>query len=114
MLLMPQILILKNKFNKIDLVKDYFYIPPKYEKAIRISAKETKYIDDLLKMIEKELYQENVNVTFNIPYTRGDLVNLLNTKAEVLNIKYEDDIEITANVDKVILNQLKIYIKQIK
>ncbi len=98
-------------FNKIDLVEGYFYIPPQYEKATRMSATEKKYIEDLLQMIEKELFQDQVQATFKIPYTRGDIVHLLNTQAQVLQTTYKEWIEITAQVNTSLMQKFKEFIQ---
>ena len=44
-------------FNKIDKLDEYFYIPPTYENAIRISSKNNINIDNLLLEIQKTLFK---------------------------------------------------------
>src|SRR5690606_19597477 len=61
-------------FNKIDKVEGYFYIPPMYEDAIRISAKAAINLDDLIKEIEKQIFNNEEFIKCRIPYTNSDLV----------------------------------------
>lgn len=96
-------------FNKIDKVKDYFYIPPTFDKAIRISAKTFEGIDDLTSLIQKELYKDCLNKTFVIPYTKGSIMNDLKENAEVINVEYNDFIIVNANVNEILYNRYKQY-----
>lgn len=96
-------------FNKIDKVNDYFYIPPTFDKAIRISAKTSEGIDDLTTLIQKELYKDCLNKTFVIPYTKGSIMNDLKENAEVINVEYNDFIIVNANVNEILYNRYKQY-----
>lgn len=99
-------------FNKIDKVSDYFYIPPTFDKAIRISAKTAEGIDELITLIQKELYKGLLNKTFIIPYTKGNIINDLKENAEVLSIDYNDFIIVNANVNEILYNKYKQYEKK--
>lgn len=98
-------------FNKIDKVSDYLYIPPLYDKAIRISAKQDEGVNDLILMIQKELYKGLLNKTFIIPYSKGNIINDLKENAEVINIEYDDFITVNANVNEILYNKYKQYEK---
>lgn len=77
-------------FNKIDKVEDYLYIPNEYPNSIRISAKEKTNFDHLINRIEKELYKEEF-VQIMLPFKRGDLVNLLKERCNVIKLEYLDN-----------------------
>ena len=62
-------------FNKIDLHEGYFYIPPAYLNAIRISATNNINFDDFLSLIEEEIFSSYHLVTLQIPYAKIDLIN---------------------------------------
>ncbi len=96
-------------FNKIDKVKDYFFIPAKFENAIRISAKENINIDGLVAKIEENLFASYKTCTFKIPYNKGNLINLLNENSKILNIKYDQEVIVEAFVSEYLYNYLSEY-----
>ncbi len=98
-------------FNKIDKVDDYFYIPPQYENAIRISAKTGYGMDDLISLICEHLFKNIINKTFIIPYTKGNIINELKEYSEVISIEYNDFIEVNANINEIVYNKFKKYEK---
>ena len=78
-------------FNKIDKVVGYFYIPQEYEKVIKISAKNSQGIDELLKAIEEVIFSDYVYLELVIPYEKQpiiytELVNGIDT-----SVYYEQD-----------------------
>lgn len=98
-------------FNKIDLIPSYFYIPPQYDKAIRISAKTNDNIDGLIKMIEDELYKNEKLVQINLPYEKVDLFNILKNEAHVISNEFLDtNINVKAKVSPKLYNILSDYI----
>lgn len=100
-------------FNKIDLLDEYFYIPPQYLNALRISAINNKNIDILLSMIEEELFKDETEVVLELPYSKMDLVNLLQSTSNVSSVDYMDDfITITAKISNKVKKICKDYIKK--
>lgn len=99
-------------FNKIDKLNDYFYIPPKYENAIRISSKQNINIDSLINEIQKSIFKYFKTTTFIIPYSKGEIVNVLKENSNVLEISYDDFIYITASVNEHLYNLYKKYEKK--
>lgn len=98
-------------FNKIDLLEEYFYIPPQYLKALRISATDNQNLDILLTMMEKELYKDEAVINIKFSYEKMSIVNLLKENAHILNIEYkEDHVYIEAKVSLKIKNELNEYI----
>lgn len=98
-------------FNKIDKLDNYFYIPPQYENSIRISSKKNTNIDKLLEVIQNELFKGFKTTTFIIPYTKGEIINHLKEKADVLSIEYNEFITIKATVDEHLYNLYQRYEK---
>lgn len=98
-------------FNKIDKVDSYFYIPPQYEKAIRISAKKDQYIDDLIKMIEKEVFQDEKLVHLLIPYDNISLFDMLKKEAYVIEANFIDNaVDVKAKLNPKFLSMLNEYL----
>lgn len=96
-------------FNKVDKLNDYFYIPPEYDKAIRISSKKNINIDGLIKEIQSNLYKYYKTTSFLIPYSRGDIINNLKEYGDVLEINYENFINVKAKVTQYQYNLYKQY-----
>ena len=99
-------------FNKIDKVEGYFYIPPQYENALRISSKQNININQLLDVIQKNLFKAFKTTTFIIPYSKGDILSNLKENADVLDIIYEDYIYVKASVNEHLYNLYKKYEKK--
>ncbi len=99
-------------FNKIDKCEDYFYIPPQYEKCVRISSKMDLNIDKLLLEIQSILFKSFKTTTFFIPYSCGDIINILKENCDVNEIIYEDFIYVTASVNEKYYNLYKKYEKK--
>lgn len=98
-------------FNKMDLLEEYFYIEPRFNKAIKISATNRDNIDNLLTMIQAEITKNHQINTFHIPYKKGADIDFFKTNTQVLSIVYEDElVVISANVSQRIKNQFKHYL----
>lgn len=91
-------------FNKIDKVDGYFYIPPQYENAIRISSRCDININNLLLEIQKTLFKPFKTTTFIIPYSKGEIINNLKENANVLEIDYQEFIYVKASVNEYLYN----------
>lgn len=99
-------------FNKIDLVEDYFYIPPQYSNAIRISATKDINLDKLLALIEEEIFNSYTEVKLEIPYSQSQLINLVKENAIIKKFNETDEYyDIEAKVSDYLYDQLKDYIK---
>ncbi len=95
-------------FNKIDLTSDI--LPHSYKPAVKVSLKDGTNIKHLIDEIHKTLFKDDTTVIYRIPQDRGDIINDLNTYAEILTTHYENDsVIIKAKVDMVIKGQLKHY-----
>lgn len=98
-------------FNKMDLLEDYFYIEPKFTKAIKISATANDNIDQLIEMMKKELFRDYQVNTFKIPYENGRDIDYFKEHTQILSFDKEDEnIVIQANVSLKVKNQYKHYL----
>jgi GTP-binding protein HflX len=77
-------------FNKTDL-NESFFIPPLYEKTIKISAKNSLNLEGLLIMIEEELFKDYRNLYLKLPFSKADLYNRVKENAIVEAETIEED-----------------------
>ncbi|CAI2686649.1 GTPase HflX [Apilactobacillus kunkeei] len=73
-------------FNKADILDE-----PRPQRAgdnLIMAALEEDSIDELVHIIRENSYKNYVTEEFLIPFDKGDIVNYLNTKANVLSTKY--------------------------
>lgn len=73
-------------FNKADILDE-----PRPQRAgdnLIMTALEEDSIDELVQIIRENSYKDYVTEEFLIPFDKGDIVNYLNTKANVLSTKY--------------------------
>jgi len=96
-------------FNKMDIHNAI--LPHSYKPAIKVSLKENINIDILMDEIINILFRSDTVAVYAIPQTRGDLINLLNETAEILDTSYEKNniVRIKARVGTIIKNQLRQY-----
>lgn len=78
-------------YNKTDLLTNLIFIPEKYQPLLLISNKTKQGIKELIEYIEQELFKTDLHVTLMIPYTKGDIYNILKEKANVLDTSYENE-----------------------
>ena len=78
-------------FNKIDLLEDSFFIPPAYEPAISISAKESYNLDKLLSMIEDFLFKTYHQVKLELPFSETLLLNQIKENGIIDNLQVNED-----------------------
>jgi len=96
-------------FNKADTVQEDDI--PRGENIIGISATEGTGIEDLLRLIEKNLNRGLHQVRFLLPYSMGGMLDTLHSQAKVLTTEYTaDGILVESICDEVIFGRLKDYI----
>ena len=98
--------------NKADLINDRSYtLPHRLDDTIWISAKSGIGIAELKSMITEKVYNGNEKLELLIPYSRGDLNDLLHRRAGIVEEEYkEDGIRIVADCPKDLQGILKEYI----
>ena len=79
--------------NKADVAKPEVIMSllRQESNAFAFSAKTGFGIENLLRAIENSLPHPNIEIDTVIPYTRGDLVNAIHEKGEVLEEEYRPD-----------------------
>lgn len=96
-------------YNKIDLCPD----PERFvgnDRTVYISAAKRQNIHGLLHAMETALSEKMRQVTLEIPYSEGSLLNLLRKRGRVRKEEFlEDKIRIEATVDEKILKALSPY-----
>lgn len=96
-------------YNKIDLCPD----PERFvgnDHTVYISAAKSQNIHGLLHAMETALSEKMRQVTLEIPYSEGSLLNLLRERGRVRKEEFlEDKIRIEATVDEKILKVLSSY-----
>lgn len=96
-------------YNKIDLCPD----PERFvgnDHTVYISAAKKQNINGLLHAMETALSEKMRQVTLEIPYSEGSLLNLLRERGRVRKEEFlEDKIRIEATVDEKILKVLSPY-----
>ncbi|NLD27132.1 MAG: GTPase HflX [Acholeplasmataceae bacterium] len=77
-------------FNKSDLVQDFF-IPPLYHPAIMISAKKDINLEELIRMVENELFKAHHNVVLMLPFSKSALLHQIKENGIVDKMEVKDD-----------------------
>ena len=96
-------------YNKADTVEDDDI--PRGENRIGISATCGTGMEELLKLIEKNLDRGLHHVTLLLPYTMGGMVETLHTQAKVLNTEYTaEGIQVETVCDEVLYGKLREYL----
>ena len=85
-------------YNKADLLPEKILLPKIKQDEIWISAQNNEGLEELTDLIVKAVYKDNQTLTLLLPYTRGDLLNVLHSKAHILSEEYTaDGILVTAD-----------------
>ena len=94
--------------NKADKIDSEAKIPRVREDSIWMSAKKEIGFEELISMITLRVYKDNELIEGIIPYSRGDLINLLHEKANVFTEEYGGDgIFIKADCPKSVAGAVK-------
>ncbi|MGD9887251.1 MAG: GTPase HflX [Bacilli bacterium] len=99
-------------FNKIDLHSNYFFVPFKYNQALRISAIKNINIDQLIMMIEDQLFKADHVVDYQIAFSDVQMMNYLHEHAIILaSSQDETNYYVKAKVSNLVLEKMKPYEK---
>ena len=77
--------------NKIDRLSDQelvFEQVDSFERAVPISALTGEGVDTLLAVIERELFEDSLEVIVELPYKEGRLISMFHDYGEVADISY--------------------------
>jgi GTP-binding protein HflX len=101
----PQIML----FNKWDETRSEFLQVPGF-KTVKYSNKTGLGLEILLQMILDEIKPSSIHARLLIPYSKGDLSNLIEEKAEISNKDYrEDGIYYEVEIPKKLYSKVKDY-----
>ena len=75
-------------YNKSDLADDSVVLP--LEHSIKISAKHSINVDELLEEIKKQIFTQYIKTQLLIPYDCGSIVSYLNEHASISKTEYLD------------------------
>ncbi len=96
-------------YNKVDLVENLIFIPTEFSPMLKISNKTKVGIIELLNHIENTLFQD-ITVNLMLPYTKGDIYNILKEKANISSTKYlNEGIKITVTLSEHLYNLYQEY-----
>ncbi len=84
-------------FNKCDR---YFGILPHGERTVCVSARTGEGLDKLMTEVSAILSQGKHHAVLRIPYQHGNLIDLLQREAAVLNIEYAEDCTVVEAIVK--------------
>ena len=86
--------------NKADLIADRSYkIPMVRDDTIWMNATDPECIAELMRFVSDRVYSSNCVCECIIPYSRGDLTDLLHRRANIINEEYtESGVKIVAEV----------------
>ena len=84
-------------FNKCDR---YLGILPRGERTVCVSARTGEGLPELMAQVSEILNKGTHHAVLRIPYQRGDLIDLLQREAAVLNMEYAEDCTVVEAVVK--------------
>ena len=84
-------------FNKCDR---YLGILPRGERTVCVSARTGEGLPELMAQVSEILNKGKHHAVLRIPYQRGDLIDLLQREAAVLNMEYAEDCTVVEAVVK--------------
>ena len=96
-------------YNKADLA-DITY-PTFSDDKFTYSARDEASLNQLVDIIKKNVFKDNEIMTVLIPFDKGQLVDLINEKATILETTYEESgTKLKIDAPKIIANQVQEYI----
>ena len=96
-------------YNKADLVEEDDI--PRGDNKLAISARTGMHMEELLRLIEKNLDKGLIKATFLLPYAMGGMVDTLHSQAKVLQTEYTaDGIRVEAICDEALYGKLRGYL----
>lgn len=98
-------------YNKKDLVSPEEL--PVGDHVVHVSAASGEGMDELLRLMERELDRDLHHVHLLLPYTMGGILERLHDRAKVLSVDYTPEgIAVETVCDEILYGQLRDYIKK--
>lgn len=95
-------------FNKMDILKNKMFLPSVTSDKILVSNVTKEGFDELITYIKNTLFADKFNVKMLIPYSKGDVFNLLKEKANIHNFSYlNNGIEVNVTLSLYLYNLYK-------
>jgi GTP-binding protein HflX len=95
--------------NKCDLTGGD--IMPRGEDIVCLSARTGEGVDELLEKIDRRLDKGARRVTLRIPYSRGELLDMLYREAKVESVEYSETTDVVAVCTPKILGRVEQWIE---
>lgn len=97
-------------FNKMDLLKNELFLPQVTNDIIHISNKTKEGFDKLISYIKEKLFSDVKQIKLLIPFSKGDIFNILKEKANIQQFNYTNDgIEVNVTLSIHLYNLFKQY-----
>ena len=77
-------------FNKMDKLDQVLFIPPTYQNSVPISATRGNNIEDLLLLIEMQLFGQEEDVMLCIPYDKTQVLDAIKAHAHIIEMDYNE------------------------
>lgn len=99
--------------NKADLIEDRNWdIPKVKDDEIWMSAKQGTGLAELIMMIVSRIYHDSEVIEVMLPFSRGDLVNRLHSRAHIISEEYSaEGVIIRADCPQAVAGELKAYLR---
>ncbi|MFP4286198.1 MAG: GTPase HflX [Candidatus Izemoplasmataceae bacterium] len=95
-------------FNKIDLSQET--IPHGFSPYVKVSLKDEQHIDLLIQKITQLLSKDDRVVVYKIPFNKGNILNVLNEYAQVIEVKHtEEGTVVKVKVSSILRHQYQDY-----
>jgi len=95
--------------NKSDLMKDAPSL--QLNPRITISALTGDGFENMIKLIDENLYSSNVQTTLMLPYDKGQIYSFLKDNANIISTEYTNDgIKVVVELNEHLINLYKAYI----
>ena len=88
-------------FNKMDLLRNELFLPQVTNDIIHISNKTKEGFDKLISYIKEKLFSDVKQIKLLIPFSKGDIFNILKEKANIHHFDYTNDgikVDVTLSV----------------
>lgn len=100
-------------FNKVDLQDDFYLCDEKATpiKSVKVSALTGQGFEELKQDIEEYLLSRRNHVKLLIPYSNGDLINIIRKNGQIISEEYKNEgTEVEAYVEGKIMSKIETYI----
>ena len=106
-------IIVLNKWDKVTDEEVKLSLEQRFPDAVKISARHGQGMEELVVAVENELVGRVQRLSYRIPQSRGDVLNLLHRDGKVLSTDFEDnDVIITVVLPTSVSAKLTIFLEK--